>query len=73
MHSDAFKRRLAFSFAVIILALNNFLLQLKGFITKALEYKAVLKFKNNLYICMELKYYRVLMNVNLWFDDNYQI
>ena len=48
MRSDAFKRKLAFSFTVIhkILA---FLLLLKSFITKTLEYKAVLKFKNNLY------------------------
>ena len=43
MYSDAFKRRPAFSFTVIILASNNFLLLLKSFITKALEYKAVLK------------------------------
>ena len=49
MHSYAFKRRSAFSFAYIILAQNNFLLLLKSFITMALKYKGVLKFKNNLY------------------------
>ena len=51
MHSDGFKRRLAFSFAVIIIfAFKNFLLLIiKSFITKALEYKAILKFKNNFY------------------------
>ena len=43
MHSDAFKRRHVFSFTVIILASNNFLLLLKRLITKALEYKAILK------------------------------
>ena len=43
MHRDAFKRRLAFTFTVIILAQNNFLLLLKPFITTAVEYKAVLK------------------------------
>ena len=45
MHSNAFKRRLAFSFTVIISALNNFLLLLK---TKVLEYKPLLSLKNNL-------------------------
>ena len=50
MHSDAFERQLAFSFTVIILAL-------KSFITKALEYKAVLRFKNNLYALL-----RILVN-----------
>ena len=43
MRSDAFKRRLTFSFTVIILAQNNFLLLLKPFITMALKYKAILK------------------------------
>ena len=42
MRSNAFGRRLAFSFTVIIL---DFLLLLKSFVTKALEYKVVLKFK----------------------------
>ena len=40
MCSDTFKRRLTFSVTVIIL---EFLLLLKCFITKTLEYKAVLK------------------------------
>ena len=34
IHSDAFKRRLAFSFTVIILTENNFLLLLNSFATK---------------------------------------
>ena len=41
MCSNALNRRLAFSFIVIILA-YNFL----SFITKALEYIAIVKFKN---------------------------
>ena len=48
-HSATFKSGLTFSFTVIIFALNNFPLLLKSFITKELEYKAILKFKNNLY------------------------
>ena len=54
MHNNTFKRRLAFSFTSHHsnnFGLNNFLLLLKSFITKALEYniKAVLMFK---IICM---------------------
>ena len=52
MRSEAFKRRLAFSFTIIILQL--YLLRLKSFITKALEYKAVLKFQDNLYALLHL-------------------
>ena len=44
MCSSAFKRRLVFRFTVIISA--NFPLLLKSLITKALEYKADLNFKN---------------------------
>ena len=50
MRSDAFKRRLASSFRVISFGLKQLsTIVKKSFITKALEYKAVLKFKNNLY------------------------
>ena len=37
MCSDAFERRLSFSFTIIILVLKQFC---KTFVTKALEYKA---------------------------------
>ena len=40
MHSDEFKRWLAFSFTLIVLAENNFLPLLKSFINKTLKYKA---------------------------------
>ena len=50
MCSDALKRRLVFGYRVA----NNFGLKqlstiVKSFITKALEYKAVLMFNNNFY------------------------
>ena len=43
MRNNTFKRRLTFSFTVVISAQNNFLLLVKPFITTALKYKAVLK------------------------------
>ena len=46
MHNDAFKRRLASSFIVIILAKNNFLLLLKF---SLLRHWSIKPFKNNLY------------------------
>ena len=51
MRSDAFKRRPVFSFTVTISTYNNFLLLLKSFITTALEYKAILKFKTTCMCC----------------------
>ena len=55
VHADAFKRRLDFSYTVIISALNNnFLLLLKSYITKALEYKGDLNFKNQLYVLLSM-------------------
>ena len=52
MRNDAFKRRLAFSFTVIILAQNNFLLLVKPFITTVLEYKAILKLQKIVCVAM---------------------
>ena len=49
MGSDAFKRRAKLQLHSNNFGLNSFLLLLKSFTTKALEFKAVLKFKN---ICM---------------------
>ena len=48
MSNKAFKRMLAFSFTV---GLKNFLLLLKSFTTKVLEYKTILKFKK-LFVCI---------------------
>ena len=52
MHSDAFKRKLGFSFTVI----HNFGLKqlLKSLINKALEYKAILKFINDLFALLHI-------------------
>ena len=46
MRSNTFKRRLGFSFTVLILGLKQLstTVNLKGFITKALEYKTYLKY-----------------------------
>ena len=52
MCGDTFKRGLAFSLTLIISA--NFLLLLNGFVTKALKYKAIVKFKNNLYALLRI-------------------
>ena len=43
MGGEAFKRRLAPSVAVLIAAWNNFVVLLKGVITKVLKYVAHLK------------------------------
>ena len=40
MRSNKFKRRLGFSFPVIVLTYNNFLPLWKSFINKTLKYKA---------------------------------
>ena len=47
MRCNVFKRRQALSFTVSLKQLPTIV---KNFITKALEYKAILKFKNNLCI-----------------------
>ena len=43
---EAYKRRLAYSVTVGILALNRFILLVKSYITKVLEYKGDLKQNN---------------------------
>ena len=51
MHSDAFKRRLAVSNNSGLKQLSTIV---KSFFTKALEYKAVLNLKNNLYALLHI-------------------
>ena len=51
MRSDAFKRRLTFSFTVINFGLKQLS---KCFFTKALGYKAILKFKNSLHALLHI-------------------
>ena len=60
MHSDTFKRRLAFGFTVIVSAQNNFLLLFNIY---ALEYKAVLKFKR-WFVCIAT-HFSLFMRVSL--------
>ena len=48
MHSNTFKRKLAFSFTVIGLKQLSTII----FVTKVVEYKVILKFKNNLYVLL---------------------
>ena len=51
MRINAYKRRPAFSFTVIISAKNNFLVLVKPFITTALEYRAVLRLQKQ-FVCV---------------------
>ena len=52
--SEAFKTRVGFSFTVRVSPQNNFLLLLKRFITKALEYKARNELKIYLYALLRV-------------------
>ena len=54
MRNDTFKRRPAFSLTVTISAQKYFLLLEKPFTTTALEYKAILQFKNDLYALLHI-------------------
>ena len=62
---EAFKRRLVHGFALIIMALNNFVLLLKSFIANVLKCKAHLKSKFK-------RYYVFLSDESIKTESEYQ-
>ena len=53
MGCESYKRRLAYSVTVRISAQNNFILLLKSFITRVLEYKAILN-RQTKFVCVAM-------------------